>query len=97
MDAFKFIDKDNTWEISVKKEFIEVCSNPQNCTLDELYKLKFFSYLHNEYGPALRCLVPGKEHVKLYYINAHMYPPPPNTLDGKAKIQEIEENGKNVK
>lgn len=88
-----FRDKANLWEITVKSKFLETCPNPNNETIEDLTKkYKFYEHLHNPYGPALICLVPGKEKVRIHFLNAQLCPP--DTDEGKAKIQEIEEKTK---
>ena len=54
-------------------------------------KDKFVSYIHNAKGPAIRSLVSGKEHSKVYITkNKHHSP---NTEEGKSVIELIENGG----
>ena len=71
-----FRDKGNLWEITVKSDFLKVCENPSEQTIEDLTKkYKFYEHLHNPFGPAMVCLVPGKEKVRIYFLNAQLPPP----------------------
>lgn len=45
-----FTDKDGLFTFTVKKEFLNICPNPNHLTIYELAKLKYSNFLHNDKG-----------------------------------------------
>jgi hypothetical protein len=83
-----FKDKNQTFEFTAKEEFLNICPNPSEHNVTSLMKDNLYKYLHNEKGPAIRCLLVGKEKSKIYIVNDRLVPP--NTDLGKRTIQQIE-------
>ena len=86
--VFTFQNKEKTFEITVRSNFLEVCPNPGEQTIADLVrKYEFYKYMHNTTGPVIRCLIPGKEKSMIYVTDGKFHPP--NKPEGVAQINEI--------
>jgi hypothetical protein len=66
-DVYTFKDKENKFTLSVKKEFLDRCPNPENHTAYELNsEFYLFTYLNNPSAPAV---IRHKDNREEYWIN----------------------------
>jgi len=90
--TYTFNDAENLWKMTVSREFLKVCKNPETKTMEELReKYKVFKHLHNTKGPALRCLIPGKDSIEMYFDRGEFIEP--WTPEGGSRIKKIQGKG----
>lgn len=75
MDSYTFVTKDRVMQLSVKKEFLEKCSNPEEQTCEDLFDTyQVYTFLHNTEKPAMIGLIETGPDANLlvndYFINA---------------------------
>jgi len=94
MKTVTFKPKDIDIKISVKEEFLAICSNPEDLTWQEIVvNFSPFKYLHNTEGPAM-VFTDSDKKPKLYVIDGILIPP--DTLLGAKVIKLIDDQNLNI-